>query len=580
MNDNFFYGVVEDRNDPLMLGRLRVRIFGLHSHRKAKSLTDGIPTDELLWCYPIQPITSAAISGIGDSPTGPVEGTNVVGFFRDQMYQDGVIMGTIGGIPQMTGSEIQQNTEANTGFCDPNYQYPRYAMEPDTNVLARGGVNPYVPTESGQPTLPPASVEEQNLNKDTANEPDKRPAEDIPPNPPPGDFTIEEMLRGDEGVRVKVYWDHLGYPTVGIGHLIIHEVTRDMNRINKLLSNQVGRTITDGRITNDEISKLFDGDLSSMRREIARNTKVNTVYTSLDETRKMAIENMCFQMGVGGVAKFNNALAAMLRQDWNTAYNEMLDSTWAKQTPQRALRVSKIILHGNLESYGVVAGTFRTRSYMFEEPDSPYNAKYPYNHVYESESGHIQEFDDTDGAERYHRRHPVGTFEEIHPDGTRVVKIIGEDYLIVNSNRNLHVVGNINIVVDGDAQVYIAGNSEQTIGGNVTQLVRGDVTEQIDGNVSSTVNGNVNQLIKGNSDQRVEGTLSQHVVGDVTQVCDANVTETVAANYTLKISGNYNVEVGGTRTDQVGGSWSRKSASVTDAADGNFAVTASKITLN
>ena len=74
----WWQGVVEDRKDPLALGRLRVRILGWHTEDKNK-----IPTEELPWAYPIQPITSAAMSGVGSTPLGPVEGTWVLGFFRD-----------------------------------------------------------------------------------------------------------------------------------------------------------------------------------------------------------------------------------------------------------------------------------------------------------------------------------------------------------------------------------------------------------------------------------------------------------------------------------------------------------------
>ena len=74
----WWQGVVEDRGDPLKLGRVRVRILGYHTDSKQE-----IPTNTLPWATPSQPITSASINGIGTSPTGPVEGTWVFGFFRD-----------------------------------------------------------------------------------------------------------------------------------------------------------------------------------------------------------------------------------------------------------------------------------------------------------------------------------------------------------------------------------------------------------------------------------------------------------------------------------------------------------------
>ncbi|MGL4521477.1 MAG: glycoside hydrolase family protein [Bacilli bacterium] len=561
ISDKFFYGVVEDRHDPLMIGRLKVRIFAIHSPLKVSSLTEGSSTEDLLWCHVMTPVTSASVSGVGHSPTGIVEGSHVMGVFRDYMSQDGIIMGTIPGIPTV-------ECKPDVGFNDPNGQYPRYINAPDTNTLARGGVVPPLPSVGGniQPTpesKKPVTVEEQDLNRDEAIEADKTPVDDIEPSPIAG-MTIEEMLRRDEGVRVSVYWDHLGYPTIGIGHLILFKKTKNSAEINKALSEQIGRKVTDGRITDQEVSVLFAKDVAKVKSDIVRNAKVGPVYATLDDCRKMAIENMSFQMGVGGVAKFNQMLIALARKEWAAAQRAMLDSTWAKQTPGRANRVSKIILNGNLASYGVVNSKTRDQSEdnaMFKEPASPYAAKYPYNHVYESESGHIQEFDDTAGSERYMRRHPSGTFEEIHPDGTRVIKIIGEDFEIVKSNRNVKISGNLNIIIEGDSQLYCMGNMDATVDGSVTQLVRGNVTEQIDGNVTQTINGNstqhvlgnVDQTIDGNATQQIQGTVAQSITGDVTQQLSANLGQTVAGNYSLQVDGNYDVTVSGNITSNASG---------------------------
>ena len=563
---NFWYGVVEDRNDPLMLGRLRVRIFGIHSPLKVASETVGSPTEGLLWCYPVQPINSAAISGVGISPTGAVEGTHCVGFFRDDMCQDAVILGTLGGYPV-------KDANPNEGFNDPNGMFPRYINAPDTNVRARGGVTPPLPYHAApeSPTQPPAQVEEQDLNRDTVSEPDKTPADDIMPDPNPN-MTIEEMLRRDEGVKVELYWDHLGYPTIGIGHLIVFEKTRDRVKINSILSKQIGRTVTNGRITNEEVSKLFSTDLNGIVAEMSRNSKVGPVYASLDDTRKMALINMCFQMGVGGVAKFTNTLAYMLAKEWKKAHDGMLDSAWARQTPGRANRIAKIILNGNLASYGVKPSSLYNTTersdggVLFEEPKSPYAAKYPYNHVYESESGHVQEFDDTTGAERYFRRHPAGTFTETHPSGTVVNKIVGDHFLLVQQDNNVHISGKMNIVVDGDAKVYVMGNSDQVVEGSASLLVRGDVTEQIDGNVTQTVNGNVVQDVKGN----------------VTQTVAQNVDCTVTGDYTQTIMGNYSLTVNGTKTDTISGDWTRQAANVNETASGTHKTTGNgaSVTLN
>ena len=88
---NWWIGVVEDRMDPEFLGRCRVRIFGYHTDDKGLLPVTGLP-----WAIPIQPITSAAMSGKGSSPLGPVEGTWVLGFFFDgDDMQQPAMLGTI-----------------------------------------------------------------------------------------------------------------------------------------------------------------------------------------------------------------------------------------------------------------------------------------------------------------------------------------------------------------------------------------------------------------------------------------------------------------------------------------------------
>lgn len=113
-----FYGIVEDRNDPLMVGRVRVRIHGIHSENK-----QFIATPDLPWAQVLLPTTSAGLSGIG-TQHGLVEGSTVFGFFRDgETKQDPVITHVSAGIPQKGYKEttkdelLNRNTEK--GFNDP-----------------------------------------------------------------------------------------------------------------------------------------------------------------------------------------------------------------------------------------------------------------------------------------------------------------------------------------------------------------------------------------------------------------------------------------------------------------------------
>ena len=121
----YFFGVVEDRNDPLKTGRLRVRIVGTHTQDKL-----ALPTADLPWALCVLPITASGISGIGNSATGLLEGSWVFGFFRDGHFrQEPVILGSLPGRP----TELADNRK---GFYDPNEIYPKYKDEPDVNRLA------------------------------------------------------------------------------------------------------------------------------------------------------------------------------------------------------------------------------------------------------------------------------------------------------------------------------------------------------------------------------------------------------------------------------------------------------------
>ena len=89
-------GVVEDRNDPLALNRVRVRIYGAHTWNKLLIATPDLP-----WSEVMMPTTSSSLSGLGQTIHGLVEGSTVMGFWRDGLnMQDPVVMGSFVGIPQ------------------------------------------------------------------------------------------------------------------------------------------------------------------------------------------------------------------------------------------------------------------------------------------------------------------------------------------------------------------------------------------------------------------------------------------------------------------------------------------------
>ena len=135
MNENFlglngfiwFVGVVEDRADPLEAGRVRVRILGTHD--KDRNI---LPTSYLPWAQCLLPTTSAGISGIGFSPSRLVEGSWVMGYFKDgRTRQDPFVIGSIPGYSKELSDGL--------GFSDPNQIYPKFANESDVSRLGRSG---------------------------------------------------------------------------------------------------------------------------------------------------------------------------------------------------------------------------------------------------------------------------------------------------------------------------------------------------------------------------------------------------------------------------------------------------------
>ena len=352
MNTNFmgqdgfvwFVGVVEDRQDPLKLGRVRVRALGYHTDDK-----EELPTADLPWAHPLQPITSSGISGIGQTPLGLVEGSWIVGFFRDSdTLQDAVIMGSLPGKPIRTGAE---DFALGKGFSDPNGIYPRYKAESDVNRLARNDADP------------------------------------IP---------LLEF------------------------------------------------------------------------RKLTRTTEIPTANILSVQTADTA----------------NNFFTT-----------DSLGDTWS-------------------------------------QPENSYNAQYPYNHVFESEGGHIKEYDDTPNAKRILEYHASGTEIEITNEGTRNTIIKGQDYKITSSDDKAYIQGDKDITINGRYKILlntdgaVGNNYDIQVGPNANvniQVDQGDINvTAIDGKINTyagqdynlTVGGNMNVVVAGNIRETAFGTSTKIAQGE------------------------------------------------------------------
>ena len=151
--NGFYRGVVEDNVDPLKAGRVRVRIHGIHTAKKVKSTTEGIPTDELPWAEPCMPIHEGSVSGFG-SWAVPLQGSQVMLFFENGNLTQPRYFASMPGIPEAQ-EQYSTNSRATTrkdGFRDPNGEYPVKGRlgEPDVHRLARGVTDQTLVTTKNQ----------------------------------------------------------------------------------------------------------------------------------------------------------------------------------------------------------------------------------------------------------------------------------------------------------------------------------------------------------------------------------------------------------------------------------------------
>lgn len=125
----------------------------------------------------------------------------------------------------------------------------------------------------------------------------------------------------------------------------------------------------------------------------------------------------------------------------------------------------------------------------WDEPVTRFAAKYPKNHVFEDGAGNIQEFDGTEGAERINTFHKDGSFDEFHPQGTKVERVMKDKYTIVHKDDYKHVKGDSSITIDGDGRIRITGDAYIHVEGNMNHYVKGDYKLRVDGNFDTEIRG-------------------------------------------------------------------------------------------
>ena len=139
--------------------------------------------------------------------------------------------------------------------------------------------------------------------------------------------------------------------------------------------------------------------------------------------------------------------------------------------------------------------------YSWTEPESQANEEtlpqFPYDHATITESGHSFEFDDTPGRERIRLQHGgaqtngVGTFFEIQSDGTRINKIVGDNYEIVAANNNVIISGVCNITIEGNSIVHVKGDKYEKVDGDYYLEVGGKLSQTVADTSSILSNGDM-----------------------------------------------------------------------------------------
>ena len=421
---SWWQGIVEDRDDPALMGRYRVRILGHHTQNKEK-----LPTEHLPWSIPLQPISSAAISGIGTSPTGLVEGSAVMGFFADgDEGQIPVIMGSFGVTSHLPreddGGDVIPFDRSLVGFYDPKGVHPHYRY-PKRKVTNKQKPEPAdgVTHSSGRPRETPEY--------------------------------------GDDG-------------------------------------EDVGENI------------LQEADSSRLARGVPGEQPHVEEHYSLKGKRESRVTDIPIAMPnlVSGGTRpkgFTHPPGPEFGESVEIKDPEFAVRFWNEPHPQQ------------------------TPPDMYADPEKS-KSKYPFNHVTETESGHVFEVDDTLGAERIHEYHRTGTFYEVQPTGDKVTKVVGEDFEIDLKNKLIYIKGDYTMTVDGDYFLNVKGSKVEHISGHCFQTVRGTRVTKV----------------QGNDELDVESTSHTHIRGNRNvQIGSQDEKQATVSNDSLRITGDRNVRVRG-----------------------------------
>ena len=144
------------------------------------------------------------------------------------------------------------------------------------------------------------------------------------------DKLIQELIL-DEGYKYETYEDHLGFLTLGVGHLVLDTDPE--------IDKPVGTPVSEERVL-----ECLNNDIETVCNELDRNMPW---WKELSDEKMRVLANMCFNLGITRLLKFRKFLAALESGDFETAGEEMMDSKWATQVGARATRLQRRIKEEN-----------------------------------------------------------------------------------------------------------------------------------------------------------------------------------------------------------------------------------------
>ena len=134
---------------------------------------------------------------------------------------------------------------------------------------------------------------------------------------------LREEIEYDEGSVNKIYLDHLGLATFGIGHLV--------TEWDEEYGWEVGTPVSE-----DRCIAAFNTDIETVLSDC---NKLYSDFDELPEEVQRIIANMMFNMGRPRLSKFKGMKRGVDAKDWNAAADEMVDSRWYRQVTKRADRL-------------------------------------------------------------------------------------------------------------------------------------------------------------------------------------------------------------------------------------------------